>query len=137
MDTSHLPTVNAFLNGIAATLLVFGFVNIKKGRVEKHRKFMLSALAASALFLMSYLIYHAQAGSRPYPNHDWTRPVYFSVLIPHVILAALMVPFIIAAVYYALNARFDRHVRIVRWIWPIWIYVSVSGIIVYLMLYQL
>jgi uncharacterized membrane protein YozB (DUF420 family) len=96
---------------------------------------MLSALVSSALFLASYLIYHAQVGSVPYPHHDWSRPIYFTILIPHVILAAVMTPFIIAAVVFALRGQFERHKRIVRWLWPVWIFVSISGVVVYVMLY--
>ena len=96
---------------------------------------MLAALATSALFLASYLVYHARVGSVPYPRHDWTRPVYFGILIPHVILAGVMVPFILLAVLHAWRRRFDRHVRITRWVWPVWLFVSVSGVAIYLMLY--
>ena len=137
MSASDLPTVNAVLNGISLILLVFGYIKIKQNNREAHMRFMLAALVSSALFLTSYLIYHYQAGSVKYPHHDWTRIVYFAVLIPHVILAAVMVPFILAAVYYAWKQRFDRHTQITRWLWPVWVFVSVSGIIVYLMLYQL
>lgn len=137
MSFSDLPTLNAVLNGIAAVLLAFGYVNIKKGRRETHRNFMLSALAASALFLISYVIYHYSVGSVPYPYHDWTRPVYFTILVPHVILAALMVPFILVGVRHALKGRFDRHRRIMRYTFPVWMFVSVTGVIVYLMLYWL
>lgn len=98
---------------------------------------MWSALVSSTLFLISYLIYHYRAGSVPYPYHDWTRVLYFVILIPHVILAAVMVPFIIAAVYFAIRGRFDKHTRITRWLWPVWMFVSISGVIVYIMLYLL
>ncbi len=98
---------------------------------------MLGALVSSGLFLTSYLIYHYEVGSVPYPHHDWTRPIYFAILIPHVILAAVMTPFIIAAVIYAFRNRFDKHKRITRWLWWVWMFVSVSGIVVYLMLYHL
>lgn len=137
MDFGFLATINAALNLTSATLLTIGYVNIKRGRQETHRKFMLAALTSSALFLVSYLIYHYAVGSVPYPRHDWTRPVYFAILIPHVLLAALMVPFILVAVRHALKQRFEKHRRIMRWIWPVWMFVSVSGIVVYLMLYHL
>lgn len=136
MDFGFLATVNAALNLTSATLLTIGYVNIKRGRQEAHRKFMLAALTSSVLFLISYVIYHDTVGSVPYPRHDWTRPVYFAVLIPHVVLAALMVPFILVAVRHALKQRFEKHRRIMRWIWPVWMFVSVSGIVVYLMLYH-
>lgn len=137
MDFGFLATINAALNLTSATLLTIGYVNIKRGRQETHRKFMLAALTSSALFLISYLIYHYTVGSVPYPRQDWTRPVYFAILIPHVLLAALMVPFILVAVRHALKQRFEKHRRIMRWIWPVWMFVSVSGIVVYLMLYHL
>ena len=98
---------------------------------------MTAALASSTLFLISYLIYHYSAGSVPYPHHDWTRPLYFAILIPHVILATFMVPFILMAVRHAWQGRFDRHKRLTRWVWPVWMFVSVSGVAIYLMLYQL
>jgi putative membrane protein len=134
---AFLSHVNASLNFISAVLLAFGYVAIKRGKQERHRKFMIAALISSALFLTSYLIYHANVGSVPYPHHDWTRPVYFTILIPHVTLAGLMVPFIIAAVYFALEGKFRQHTRITRWLWPVWMFVSISGVIVYVMLYHL
>jgi putative membrane protein len=137
MITSHLATVNAVLNAVSAVLLGIGFVQVKRGFFRRHRAFMLSALVASALFLTSYLIYHATVGSVPYPRHDWTRPLYFGVLIPHIIFAAVMVPFVLLAVWHALKERFDKHTRITRWLWWVWMYVSLSGVAVYLMLYQL
>lgn len=137
IEVSNLPALNAFLNFCATILLILGFVQIKKGRRAVHKKIMIAALAVSAMFLTSYLVYHAQAGSVPYPRYDWTRPVYFSILIPHIILAAVMSPFILLAVFHALKGRFEKHAKIVRWIWPVWIFVSISGVIIYLMLYHL
>jgi putative membrane protein len=132
-----LATVNAALNLTSAVLLLFGFIKIKRGNREMHKKFMLAAVVSSALFLISYLIYHANVGSVPYERHDWTRPLYFGILIPHVTLAALMVPFILLALWHAFHNRFDRHTRITRRLWPVWIFVSISGVVVYLMLYHL
>lgn len=137
MNITDLPALNACLNCIATVLLLLGYLNIRKGRQETHKKFMLGALATSAAFLTSYLIYHYVVGSVAYPHHDWTRPFYFAVLIPHVILAALMTPFILIIVYRAWRGQFDRHRRLARFVWPVWMFVSVSGVIVYLMLYQL
>jgi len=136
MSVSALPTLNAILNASTAVLLLFGFLAIKRGLQARHKKLMLSALICSALFLSSYLLYHAQVGSVPYPYHDWTRPLYFIILIPHSILAAVMVPFIIIAVIHALKGRFAKHVRITRWLWWVWMYVSLTGIAVYVMLYH-
>jgi len=134
---SALPTINALLNATAACLLLWGYVMIRRGHRDTHKKIMLSALVVSAAFLTTYLIYHVQVGSVPYPHHDWTRTLYFAILIPHVILAALVVPFIITVVTFALRGNFARHKRLARWVWPVWMFVSVSGVAVYLMLYHL
>ena len=135
MDFGVLAHVNAALNTTSAAFLLAGFLQIKGGHHATHKKLMLAALASSALFLTSYLIYHYNVGSVPYPHQDWTRPVYFAILIPHVILAALMVPFILMMVWWALRDAFDKHRRLARWVWPVWMFVSVSGVVVYLMLY--
>jgi len=137
MSVTDLPTVNALLNLLSTIFLVMGYIYIKRDAREKHRRMMILALISSGIFLLFYLIYHAQVGSVPYPYHDWTRPVYFIILIPHIILAALMSPFILAAVFFALKQRFEQHKRLVRWVWPVWIYVSISGFTIYLMLYRL
>jgi len=137
MNISDLPTLNAILNSISAVFLVLGYRNIKEGEQQSHKKMMISALVFSGLFLISYIIYHYNVPSTPYPHHDWTRPVYFFILIPHIILAAIMGPFILAAVILAFKGKFETHKKIVKWIWPVWMFVSVSGVIIYLMLYQL
>lgn len=135
MNVRDLPSLNAIFNTIAAILLLFGYIMIKRRNRTSHQQLMLAAVIVSAFFLISYLIYHSQVGSVPYPHYDWTRTLYFIILIPHVILAALMVPFILLALWHALHQRFDKHVRITRWLWWVWMFVSVSGIAVYLMLY--
>ena len=132
-----LPTVNAILNGTAGILLLLGYIQIRKGNRDTHKKFMITALGVSLLFLTSYVIYHIQVGSIPYPYHDWTRPVYFIILIPHVILAIVMGPFIVIAVRHALKDNIEKHKRFVRWVFPVWMYVSVTGVVIYLMLYRL
>lgn len=137
MNVSMLPTVNAILNGTAGILLLLGYIQIRKGNRDTHKKFMITALAVSLLFLTSYVIYHIQVGSIPYPYHDWTRPVYFIILIPHVILAIVMGPFIVIAVRHALKDNIEKHKRFVRWVFPVWMYVSVTGVVIYLMLYRL
>ena len=137
LEVTDLPAVNATLNAIAGTLLVCGYLMIKRGRIETHRRLMLSAFATSALFLVSYVIYHANAGSRPFPGQGPIRLVYFAILISHVILAAAVLPLALITVTHGLRERFDRHVRIARWTFPIWLYVSVTGVLVYLMLYQM
>jgi putative membrane protein len=137
VSVADLPLVNATLNAIAGTLLLFGYVNIRRGRIKIHRRFMLSAFTASILFLISYVVYHANAGSRPFPGQGPIRAVYFFILVTHVVLAAT-VPFLaIITLTYGLRSRFDRHVRIARWTFPIWMYVSVTGVVVYLMLYRM
>lgn len=136
MSVSNLPTLNAVLNSISTVLLLIGFIYIKKGNPLVHKRFMLSALIVSAVFLVSYLIYHSQAGSVPYGKIDWTRPIYFAILIPHIILAAAMTPFILLMVIRALKNQFEKHKKIAVWIFPIWMFVSISGVVVYIMLYQ-
>jgi putative membrane protein len=137
MTIRDLPTLNALLNLISAVLLFIGRFEIKHQRTDLHKRIMLSAMVSSMLFLISYSIYHAAVGSVPYAHYNWTRPLYFTILIPHVFLAGMMVPFIIMAIYYAFHERFDRHKQIVRIVWPVWIFVSISGIAVYVMLYRL
>ena len=137
MGISDLPTLNATLNGIAALLLLSGYVFIKSGRQRQHQWCMIGALTTSALFLVSYVIYHLNAGSRPFEGQGAIRVVYFAILITHVILAAVIVPLALVTAARGLRGQFDRHVRIARWTLPIWLYVSVTGVVIYLMLYQL
>ncbi|HSK10944.1 MAG TPA: DUF420 domain-containing protein [Vicinamibacterales bacterium] len=137
MQASDLPALNATLNAIAAAWLVAGYVLIRRGRPRAHRFAMLAAFATSGLFLASYVVYHAQAGSRPFTGEGWIRPIYFTILLSHVVLAAAVLPLAIVTLTRALGARFDAHRRIARRTLPIWIYVSVTGVLVYLMLYQM
>lgn len=137
MTVGDLPAVNATLNAIAATLLVIGYVLIRRGRIARHRQVMLAAFATSALFLVSYLVYHANVGSRPFPGTGPIRTIYFVILITHVVLAAAILPMALLTLGYGLRGRYARHVPIARWTLPIWLYVSVTGVIVYLMLYHM
>jgi putative membrane protein len=137
MTVYDLPALNATLNAIAFVLLITGYYFIRTGQWRKHRACMISALVVSGLFLTSYVIYHSRVGSVPFRKTGWIRTVYFAVLIPHVILAALMVPPVIVTVSRALSANYDKHRRIARWTLPVWLYVSITGVIVYLMLYQM
>ena len=137
MTVTDLPALNATLNAISSVLLVTGYVFIRRGERQKHKACMIAALVTSALFLTSYVIYHAQVGSVPFKGTGWIRTVYFAVLIPHVILAAAIVPPILITVSRGLSAKYDKHRRIARWTLPLWLYVSVTGVIVYLMLYQM
>ena len=137
MSVTDLPALNATLNAISFVFLVTGYIFIKRGRRDAHRNCMIGALIMSALFLTSYVVYHLQVGSVPFGKTGWIRTVYFAGLIPHVILAAAIVPLIVVTVSRALSRRFDKHRRIARWTLPVWLYVSITGVIVYLMLYQL
>jgi putative membrane protein len=137
MQVSDLPALNASLNAIAAVFLVAGYVFIRSGRRRAHKRCMLTALTVSALFLVSYVTYHANAGSRPFPGQGVVRVVYFAILIPHVLLAAAVLPLALWTTARGLRAEYDRHVKVARWTLPLWLYVSVTGVIVYLMLYQL
>lgn len=137
MTVNNLVDLNAILNSISTCFLLLGFYQIKSGNRELHKKFMLAALTTSLLFLTSYVIYHINVGSVAYPYNDWTRPIYFAILIPHVILAVVQLPFIILLVWRAFHGQFDKHKKIARIIWPVWMFVSVSGVTVYLMLYGL
>jgi putative membrane protein len=135
-DYSIFPKINATLNGCSAVLLVTGRVLIARGRRGAHRAVMLTAFTTSCLFLASYLYYHVHVGSVHFRGTGWSRPVYFSILISHTILAAVIVPMVIITLNHALRGRFDRHRAIARWTFPLWLYVSVTGVVVYLMLYQ-
>jgi putative membrane protein len=136
MTIHDLPALNAILNGSAAVLLVIALVMIKQGRREAHKRVMLAAFTVSVLFLISYLIYHSQVGSVHYPHTGWLRTLYFAILITHTILAAT-VPFLaIITLRRGLKGLFVRHKAIARWALPIWLYVSVTGVVVYLMLYR-
>ena len=137
LDVSALPALNALLNGTSAVLLATGYVFIRRRQVTAHLTSMLGAFGASTLFLASYVIYHYHAGSRPYTGQGWTRALYFFLLVTHIVLAATIVPLALTTIYRALTARFDRHVRVARWTLPVWLYVSVTGVIIYWMLYRL
>ena len=133
----YLPHLNATLNAVAGVLLLAGWFLIRQKRIAAHRRAMIAACVVSALFLTSYVVYHAQAGSRPFPGTGAMRLVYFSILIPHVILAAAVLPLALVTLKRGLALDVQRHRRIARWTLPIWLFVSVSGVAVYLMLYQL
>jgi uncharacterized membrane protein YozB (DUF420 family) len=134
---SVLPAVNAFLNGTSALLLTAGYLSIRRKRVTSHKICMGTAFGVSCLFLSLYLLHHYQVGSVPFTGRGWIRPVYFTLLISHIILAALVVPLALTTLCRALRGQFEKHRRVARWTLPIWLYVSVTGIIVYLMLYRL
>jgi uncharacterized membrane protein YozB (DUF420 family) len=137
IDYTIFPTINATLNGTSAVLLVVAHSMIKRGRMAAHRALMLAAVCTSTLFLISYLYYHAHVGSVHFQGHGWSRPLYFSILISHTILAATIVPLVIITLTRALKERFDKHRAIARWTYPLWLYVSVTGVVIYLMLYHI
>jgi uncharacterized membrane protein YozB (DUF420 family) len=136
ISIGDLPTLNAVLNGTSAVLLAFGYLFIRRKKVNLHKACMVSAFVISTLFLVSYLIYHYHAGSKPFPGEGWTRPLYFSILISHVILATVTLPLSIVTLARGLRGRFEKHRSIARWALPIWLYVSVTGVAVYLVLYR-
>jgi uncharacterized membrane protein YozB (DUF420 family) len=136
MTVHDLPAVNASLNALSGVLLVIGFFLIRSGRQAQHRVFMIAAFVTSSLFLVSYLIYHAQVGSVPFTRQGPVRILYFSILISHVVLAAAVLPLAVATLSRGLKARFRQHRALARWTFPIWLYVSVTGVLVYVLLYQ-
>jgi uncharacterized membrane protein YozB (DUF420 family) len=137
MGVHDLPALNAILNGTAAVLLVWGFLLIRRGRKRAHQRVMTAAFAVSVLFLVSYLVYHAQVGSVRFAHTGAIRVVYFAILITHTVLAAAVPPLAIVTLSRALRGRFDRHRAIARWTLPVWLYVSVTGVVVYWMLYRM
>jgi len=137
MELTIFPTINALLNGLTAVLLLIGYVLILRRKRALHKKIMLAAFATSILFLTSYVYYHVHVGSVPFKGTGIVRPVYFTILISHTILAVVIVPMAIVTLVRGLSSRFDKHRRLARWTLPIWLYVSVTGVVVYMMLYHL
>ena len=133
---AYFPALNATLNGTSAALLLTGRVLIAKRRVAAHRACMIAAVISSALFLLCYLFFHYEAGNIRFLGRGWARPVYFSILISHVTLAIVIVPLAIATLTFGLKARYVQHRAIARWTWPLWMYVSVTGVVIYFMLYR-
>jgi len=136
LSYSDLPALNATLNATSAVLLTIGWILIRRGRWRQHRAIMIAAFCTSVLFLISYLTYHAHIGSKHFPGQGAIRIVYFTILTTHTILAAAIVPLVLITLSRGLSYKFDRHRTIARWTLPLWMYVSVTGVVVYLMLYQ-
>ena len=136
MDVHVLPAVNASLNATSGILLLIAYALIRARRIEPHRRVMIAAFTASSLFLVSYVVYHAQVGSVPFTRHGFVRPLYFTILITHVTLAATVVPLALVTLSRGLKAQYPQHRRIARWTFPVWMYVSVTGVLVYVLLYQ-
>jgi len=135
-SVSDLPLVNALLNSTSAILLVLGHRFMKQGRIEAHRSCMIAVFVVSAFFLTSYLVYHYQHGSEPFQGQGWVQPVYFSILFTHTVLAMAIVPMALITLRRGLKRMDDLHRKIARWTYPVWLYVSVTGVVIYLMLYQ-
>jgi putative membrane protein len=136
MSYHFFPTLNAILNATSAVFLVTGYIFIRRKNINVHRASMVAALITSIIFLSCYLFYHYNVGSTRFQGPDWARTLYLIVLIPHTILAAVMVPFIITVVTRAFRGQFAKHRKLARWTFPVWLYVSVTGVIVYFMLYH-
>ena len=137
MNLSDLPAVNACLNGLSAVFLTAGYVFIKRKNQRAHRNCMVSAFVTSTVFLICYLIYHFNAGRTVFKKPEWFRPVYLTILISHTLLAVAIVPLVLVTLRRAIKQRFELHKKIARWTWPIWMYVSVTGVLIYLLLYQI
>ena len=136
LDVGFLPPLNALLNALSALFLIAGYATIRKKNCELHKKLMLSALGFSTAFLVSYLIYHTFHGDTPFLGEGWIRPVYFFILISHVVLSAVMLPLILITLYFALSGKLTLHPKVARYTLPFWFYVSITGVVVYLMLHQ-
>ena len=137
MQLSDLPALNATLNATSALCLTLGYVFIRRRDRVNHQRAMLTALGTSAVFLVSYVIYHANVGSKPFPGQGPVRIVYLTILLTHIVLAAVIVPMALVTAARGLKGRFDRHVPLARWTLPLWMYVSVTGVVIYVMLYKL
>ena len=137
MTISDLPALNATLNATCAVLLTIGYVLIRRGRVAQHRRVMIAAFTTSTLFLISYLVYHYNIGSKPFPGTGAIRTVYLTILVSHILLAIAIVPMALITLSRGLRERFDRHVAIARWTLPLWLYISITGVVVYVMLYRI
>ncbi|MFA0732069.1 MAG: hypothetical protein RJAPGHWK_000403 [Candidatus Fervidibacter sp.] len=131
-----MPSLNALLNASSATLLVAGYLFLRRRNITAHRACMLGAVVASAAFFISYAIYHAHAGTTKFAGTGWVRPIYFAILISHTLLAAVIIPMVLLTLVRALRGDFARHRAIARWTFPLWLYVSVTGVLIYLMLYH-
>ena len=136
MSIHDLPAINASLNAISGVLLVIGYALMRARKIDLHRRVMIGAFAASSLFLVCYVVYHAQVGSVRFTRQGFVRPLYFTILITHVTLAAVVLPLAIVTLSRGLSSRYPQHRRVARWTFPIWLYVSVTGVLVYVLLYQ-
>lgn len=131
---NQLPALNALLNSASTVLILLGFAAIRKRQIERHMKLMLTAFVTSSLFLISYLIYHNFTGHTAFPGEGVIRPVYFTILISHIVLSAFVVPLVLTSFYFAFSGKFTTHRKVSRWTFPIWLYVSVTGVVIFLIL---
>ena len=136
MTVHDLPAVNASLNALSGVLLLTGYIMIRTRRIQQHRRCMIAAFVTSSVFLVCYVVYHAQVGSVPFTRRGLVRPLYYTILVTHVTLAAAVLPLALVTLSRGLKGRYPQHVRIARWTFPIWLYVSVTGVLVYVLLYQ-
>lgn len=137
MSVEDLPAVNASLNFLSTVFLTLGFVMIKQGKKEAHRNCMVSAFVTSAVFLVCYLIYHYSAGHTKFTDPSWFRPWYLLLLFTHVVLAVAIVPLILVTFFHAIKGNFEKHKKVAKWTWPLWMYVSVTGVVIYFLLYHI
>lgn len=137
MSFSDLPAVNAVLNSLSAVLLVVAYRFIRRKNIEAHKRTMIAVFAVSSLFLISYVIYHYNHGSQPFQGQGWIRVAYFSILFTHTVLAMVNLPMAIITLRRGFKGSYDLHKKIAKWTFPIWLYVSVTGVVIYLLLYQL
>ena len=136
MTVHDLPAVNASLNALSGVLLLAGYIMIRTRRIQQHRRCMIAAFVTSSVFLVCYVVYHAQVGSVPFTRRGLVRPLYYTILVTHVTLAAAVLPLALVTLSRGLKGRYPQHIRIARWTFPIWLYVSVTGVLVYVLLYQ-
>ena len=135
MTLSDLPALNATLNASSAILLTFGYIFIRQKKIVAHRNCMIAAFCTSTVFLTCYLIYHFNVGRTTFTHPQWFRPIYLTLLLTHTVLAVIIVPMILITLSRALKARYELHKKIARWTWPLWMYVSVTGVLIYFLLY--
>jgi len=136
VSITDLPAVNACFNTLSTVFLTLGYVFIRRGRKDAHRNCMIAALCTSTLFLAGYLTYHFNVqGVTRFPD-NWFKPIYLGILLTHTLLAAIILPLVLMTVLYAIRGSFEKHKKVARWTWPIWMYVSVTGVLIYLLLYQ-
>ncbi len=137
MTLSDLPPINAGLNSLSTIFLTLGYIFIRQKKIASHRNCMIAAFCTSTIFLICYLVYHYYAGRTTFKDPQWFRPIYLTILLTHTVLAVVIVPMILMTLNRAIKARYELHKKIARWTWPLWMYVSVTGVLIYFLLYQI